>query len=132
MSTVHLSFAPAAEHVRTARLVVVAVARRAGLHEARLDDVRLAVGEMCARAVNRCGLSHHVTRERWVITVEIDDSGPVLDLSVSDPAGPVRLPEEAATLAMVTALSDAIEVVDDEHGAPSTVHLRWNRFHSDR
>ena len=39
------------EHVRTARLVAAAVARRAGVAESVLDEVRLAVGEACSRAV---------------------------------------------------------------------------------
>ena len=39
-------------HVRTARLVAAAVARRCGLDEAVLDEVRLAVGEACSRAVD--------------------------------------------------------------------------------
>ena len=51
--TVALRFHAAPEHVRTARLVAVAVARRAGMDEARLDEIRLAVGEVCARAVRR-------------------------------------------------------------------------------
>ncbi len=38
-------------HVRTARLVGVAVARRAGVAEELLDEVRLAIGEACTRAV---------------------------------------------------------------------------------
>src|SRR6266516_5443137 len=51
MSTVRLGFSPAPAHVRTARLVAVAVARRAGVPEDLLDEVRLAVGEACSRAV---------------------------------------------------------------------------------
>ncbi|GAB3160356.1 ATP-binding protein [Micromonospora sonneratiae] len=51
MSTVRLSFSPAPVHVRTARLVGVAVARRAGVAEELLDEVRLAIGEACTRAV---------------------------------------------------------------------------------
>ena len=46
MSIVALRFQPTAEHVRTARLIAVAAARRAGVDEARLDEVRLAVGEV--------------------------------------------------------------------------------------
>ena len=48
---VSLRFAPLPEHVRTARLVAVALARRAGVEEGLLDEVRLAVGEACSRAV---------------------------------------------------------------------------------
>jgi anti-sigma regulatory factor (Ser/Thr protein kinase) len=51
MPTVRLGFSPAPAHVRTARLVAVAVARRAGVPEHLLDEVRLAVGEACSRAV---------------------------------------------------------------------------------
>jgi len=48
MATVELRFSALPEHVRTARLVAAAVARRAGVDEAVLDELRLAVGEACA------------------------------------------------------------------------------------
>jgi anti-sigma regulatory factor (Ser/Thr protein kinase) len=51
MATVEMSFTPLPAHVRTARLVATAVARRTGVEEALLDEVRLAVGEACSRAV---------------------------------------------------------------------------------
>lgn len=51
MATVELSFSPLPVHVRTARLIVTAVARRSGVAETLLDEVRLAVGEACSRAV---------------------------------------------------------------------------------
>src|ERR1700729_70064 len=50
MATVELSFTPLPAHVRTARLVATAVARRSGVDESLLDEVRLAVGEACSRA----------------------------------------------------------------------------------
>ncbi|MEU9839844.1 ATP-binding protein [Actinomadura sp. NPDC048032] len=51
MSTVELSFSALPVHVRTARLIVTAVARRSGVAEPLLDEVRLAVAEACSRAV---------------------------------------------------------------------------------
>jgi serine/threonine-protein kinase RsbW len=51
MATVELSFTALPAHVRTARLVATAVARRSGVEESLLDEVRLAVGEACSRAV---------------------------------------------------------------------------------
>jgi serine/threonine-protein kinase RsbW len=51
MATVEVTFSPLAAHVRTARLVAMAVARRSGVAESLLDEVRLAVGEACSRAV---------------------------------------------------------------------------------
>ncbi|SCL24636.1 Anti-sigma regulatory factor (Ser/Thr protein kinase) [Micromonospora nigra] len=71
MATVRLSFSPAPVHVRTARLVGVAVARRAGVREDLLDEVRLAIGEACTRAValhRQYGLTEPVL-------VEMSDSG---------------------------------------------------------
>jgi serine/threonine-protein kinase RsbW len=50
-ATIELTFSPLPAHVRTARLVATAVARRGGVEEALLDEVRLAVGEACSRAV---------------------------------------------------------------------------------
>lgn len=57
MATVELRFSALPEHVRTARLVAAAVARRSGVDEAVLDEVRLAVGEACSRAVGLHQLS---------------------------------------------------------------------------
>jgi serine/threonine-protein kinase RsbW len=51
MATVEVTFTPLPVHVRTARLVATAVARRSGVAESLLDEVRLAVGEACSRAV---------------------------------------------------------------------------------
>jgi serine/threonine-protein kinase RsbW len=51
MATVTLRLAPRRAHVRTARLVAVAMARRSGVSEESLDEIRLAVGEACGRAV---------------------------------------------------------------------------------
>lgn len=48
---VWLSLSPLPAHVRTARLVAVATARQLGVREELLDEVRLAVGEACTRAV---------------------------------------------------------------------------------
>src|SRR5260370_4722906 len=50
MATVEMTFTPLPAHVRTARLVATAVARRSGVPESLLDEVRLAVGEACSRA----------------------------------------------------------------------------------
>lgn len=51
MATVELTFTALPVHVRTARLIVTAVARRSGVEESLLDEVRLAVGEACSQAV---------------------------------------------------------------------------------
>ncbi len=80
--TVRLSFSPAAVHVRTARLVGVAVARRAGVAEELLEEVRLAIGEACSRAV-ALHRSHGV---RDLVDVVMDD-GERFTVRVIDRAG---------------------------------------------
>jgi serine/threonine-protein kinase RsbW len=52
MAVVEVSFSALPAHVRTARLVASAVARRSGVAESELDEVRFAVGEACLRAVH--------------------------------------------------------------------------------
>jgi hypothetical protein len=70
-------------HVRTARLVAAAMARRSGVDEGLLDEVRLAVGEACARAVRqheRYGVQEPVTVEfadRGAFSVAVIDRAPV-------------------------------------------------------
>ena len=52
-----VSFTPLPEHVRTARFIAAAVARRAGVAEGALDEIKLAVSEACSLAV-RFNLAH--------------------------------------------------------------------------
>ena len=78
-----LSIPAAAEHVRTARLVAVAAARRAGLDEEAVDDVRLAVGETAARAVVRSG---EATTDVELVLRDEGDRFVVEVLDGSDPA----------------------------------------------
>lgn len=80
MPTVELGFTALPAHVRTARLVAAAVARRAGLDEAVLDELRLAVGEACSRAVE---LHRRYCREE-PIRVRISDDELRLTVVVSD------------------------------------------------
>ena len=74
MATVELRFTALPAHVRTARLVAAAVARRSGVDEALLDEVRLAVGEACSRAVE--AHRRHCPAEPVEMTLT-DERGPV-------------------------------------------------------
>ena len=90
-----LRFAPLPEHVRTARLVAVAMARRSGVEEGLLDEVRLAVGEACSRAV---GL-HRGVAPRAPVEVRLIDSRERFGVEVLDlvSGGPVPKPEDPET-----------------------------------
>ncbi|WP_238015406.1 ATP-binding protein [Dactylosporangium sp. AC04546] len=152
MPTVRLSFSPAAAHVRTARLVGVAVARRAGVAEELLEEVRLAIGEACSRAValhRSHGLDDLVDvamadGDRFTVRVvdraangamvtrsPEDDETVVL---LSDPALPLTTPpdllaEEAVAarmgLALLAGLVDDLNVSELAEGVGTEVRMSW-------
>lgn len=141
MAVVELLLPATPAHVRTARLVTVAAARRAGLPVELVDELRLAVGEACARAV---GLhARHAPHERVQVTVTDDllglsvavrDCGPAAGPEVDDVAGElldVGSVDEATdavdpdvALALLVGLVDEVEVTAHD-GSGTTVTLRW-------
>jgi len=80
MATVEVTFTPLPVHVRTARLVATAVARRSGVAESLLDEVRLAVGEACSRAVE----AHQQHCPGQPIRVSLTDDGEQFQVVVTD------------------------------------------------
>jgi anti-sigma regulatory factor (Ser/Thr protein kinase) len=80
MATVEVTFTPLPVHVRTARLVATAVARRSGVAESLLDEVRLAVGEACSRAVE----AHQRHCPGQPIQVSLTDDGEQFQVVVTD------------------------------------------------
>jgi anti-sigma regulatory factor (Ser/Thr protein kinase) len=87
-----MSFTPLPAHVRTARLVATAVARRSGVDEALLDEVRLAVGEACSRAVE----AHQEFCPAEPVRVALTGSGGRFEVVVTDTA--VQRSPAAATV----------------------------------
>src|SRR5580692_7035809 len=92
MATVEVTFTPLPAHVRTARLVATAVARRSGVDESLLDEVRLAVGEACSRAVE----AHQRHCPAEPVRIEMTDHDQRFVVTVSDHA-PTARPAVAAT-----------------------------------
>jgi serine/threonine-protein kinase RsbW len=82
MATVEMSFTPLPVHVRTARLVATAVARRSGVEEALLDEVRLAVGEACSRAVE----AHQAHCPAEPVRIELTGGNGRFEVVVTDAA----------------------------------------------
>jgi anti-sigma regulatory factor (Ser/Thr protein kinase) len=141
--TVEVAFTPLPAHVRTARLIALAVARRAGVDETVLDEVRLAVGEACSRAVgihqNR-GLAGPVvmrlTDEQDRYTVEVVDGGPLEDgggedaiagftperLAAPDSGGLPEMPPGFG-LAVISGLVEDMSVSADTDG--THVRMTW-------
>lgn len=134
MATVELRFSALPEHVRTARLVAAAVARRAGVDEAVLDEVRLAVGEACTRAVGlhqNSGVSAPVRvsliEEEKQFSIEVGDEAPhaVPGGKESGAGGDadVDSEEDDMGLAVISGLVDDVEVSTGENGG--LIRMSW-------
>ncbi|MET8541039.1 ATP-binding protein [Kitasatospora sp. NPDC004799] len=130
MATVELRFSALPEHVRTARLVAAAVARRAGVDESVLDEVRLAVGEACSRAV---GL-HQRGGIGGTVRVALTDQEKRFLIEVEDEAGPAAVPSSGAAeggepdedtlgLAVITGLVEDLEVTSGADGG--LIRMSW-------
>jgi len=143
MATVEVTFTPLPAHVRTARLVATAVARRSGVDESLLDEVRLAVGEACSRAVE----AHRRHCPAEPVRVEMTDSGERFVVTVSDHAPtPAAHPAASATaaegtgrdgigydggsaipagfgLAVISGLADDVRVLSTSSGV--SVRMSW-------
>jgi anti-sigma regulatory factor (Ser/Thr protein kinase) len=131
MATVELRFSALPEHVRTARLVAAAVARRAGVDESVLDEVRLAVGEACSRAVGlhrRSGIDDAVRvrlvehEKRFVIEVG-DGVGPGATDDDADGNAVEDAAEAAMGLAVISGLVDDLDISSDADGG--LVRMSW-------
>ncbi|MFF9147739.1 ATP-binding protein [Streptomyces sp. NPDC014861] len=142
MATVELRFSAQPEHVRTARLVAAAVARRARVDEAVLDEVRLAVGEACSRAVGLHRSNGVTTPIRVVLieaektfSIEVGDEVPGAGAAAGGVPGaragdPAEAAEEADAdgedemgLAVIRGLVDDVEVTAGEDGG--TIRMSW-------
>jgi serine/threonine-protein kinase RsbW len=148
MATVEVTFTPLPVHVRTARLVATAVARRSGVAESLLDEVRLAVGEACSRAVE----AHMRHCPGQPIRVELTDDGEQFEVVVTDavpeaadgngagsrntsadPSGslaelvgevPLQLPDGVG-LAVIAGLADDVRIAPA--GPGTSVTMSWKR-----
>jgi len=132
MATVELSFTALPAHVRTARLVATAVARHSGVDESLLDEVRLAVGEACSRAVEGHQLYCPAEPVRLALTnlagrFEVE----VTDTCVPDArwpggrdghAGGAGLPAGLG-IAVIESLADDVQI--SETPAGTVIRMSW-------
>jgi serine/threonine-protein kinase RsbW len=133
MATVEVTFTPLPAHVRTARLVATAVARRSGVAESLMDEVRLAVGEACSRAVEahatrcpdepvRVALSSQAGRfQIEVVNVGGPGSGPGSANGGRGPGNGTMPP--GFSLAVIAGLADDVQISETEAG--TSVKMSW-------
>ncbi|MGW7527579.1 ATP-binding protein [Streptomyces sp. NPDC054783] len=133
MAIVELRFSALPEHVRTARLVAAAVARRAGVDEAVLDELRLAVGEACSRAVGlhqSSGISAPVKvaliEEEKQFSIEVGDEAPHAapgDTPGAAQDGEAEVEEDEMGLAVISGLVDDVQVSTGHDGG--LIRMTW-------
>jgi anti-sigma regulatory factor (Ser/Thr protein kinase) len=119
MASVDVSFTPLPAHVRTARLVALAMARRVGVAEDMLDEVRLAVGEACSRAVGVHALRApsapvlmRLSDDLGRFTVEVTDVGPLDE----DPRDAAFGSLDAATISAAVGAEGGIDALPSGFG----------------
>ena len=126
--------------MRTARLVVVAAARRAGLEDGLVDELRLALGEACSRAVALharhapdAPVRVTIDDRPGTLIVTVSDSGPAAGPAPDDLAeglleggdgdGGTELVDPDVALAVLTGLLDSVEI--EPAAAGTTVTMHW-------
>jgi serine/threonine-protein kinase RsbW len=114
MPTVEVSFTALPAHVRTARLVATAVARRSGVAESLLDEVRLAVGEACSRAVE----AHQLHCPNKPVRIALTDVAGRFEVEVTDTGQP-----QGFGLAVIAELADDVEI--SETPAGTSIRMSW-------
>jgi serine/threonine-protein kinase RsbW len=142
MATVELTFTALPAHVRTARLVATAVARRSGVDESLLDEVRLAVGEACSRAVE----GHQLYCPGEPVRLALTDLAGRFEVEVTDTCLPgVRSPGEPGAradrasadpesgaeagfpaglgIAVIEGLADDVQI--SETAAGTSIRMSW-------
>ena len=138
MALVELLLAPLPAHVRTARLVVVAAAREAGLDDDLVDELRLALGEAASRAVSLHAqhapdvpVRVTITDDPGRLSVGVADRGPATGPVAADKAGELldagaevdELVDPDVALAVVAGLVDDVSVEPGPDG--TVVTMRW-------
>jgi len=138
MATVELSFTALPAHVRTARLVATAVARRSGVDESLIDEVRLAVGEACSHAVAGHQMYCPAEPVRLSLTdlagrfeVEVMDTcapgarwpgGSSSDAAVGQDGNGIGLPAGLG-IAVIEGLADEVQI--SETAAGTSIRMSW-------
>ena len=151
MATVHLAFSPDPAYVRTVRLVAAAVARRAGVAADLLDEVRLAIGEACSRAIalhHRHGLRDLIEvrmTDGEHFTIQVTDHSPTGLTTPAGPDGPdgpdqatgsagalvgVEATEDSEitfdmAVTLLTGLVSDLKVTNSPNGVGSEVEMAW-------
>jgi anti-sigma regulatory factor (Ser/Thr protein kinase) len=126
-ATVRLAFPPEPRLLGTVRLVVGVVARKAGMDEEGIEDLKVAVSETCAVAVGdlkRAGRSDPIeidlveTADRF--RIEVRDRAPGATSGGRDAGTDGEVDDRELGLALVGALVDDLKTSTMEDGTTRT------------
>jgi anti-sigma regulatory factor (Ser/Thr protein kinase) len=126
-ATVRLAFPPEPRLLGTVRLVVGIVARKAGMDDEGIEDLKVAVSEACAVAVadlNRAArpdpieLDLHEAADR--LGIEVRDRAPSTSRLTAVSAVDGEVDDRQLGLALVGALVDDLAIADLEGGGSRT------------
>ena len=117
-SRVELRIPGRAEFVAVARLTAAAIASRMEFSYEAIDDIKLAVGEACANAIEHAcpegeggEIRLSFSLEREGVVIEIRDAGPGFDPSALEAEWGEGPPERGLGLLLIRSVMDKVEVV---------------------
>ena len=126
-ATIRLAFPPEPRLLGTVRLVVGIVARKAGMDDEAIEDLKVAVSEACAVAVgdlNRAGRPDLVELDLVEapdrLGIEVRDRAPAASRQPHAADGEIDLDDRQLGLALVGALVDDLRIMDLEGGGSRT------------
>ena len=126
LATVRLAFPPEPRLLGTVRLVVGIVARKAGMGEEGIEDLKVAVSETCAVAVgdlNRAGrpdpIEIDLVEAPDRFGIEVRDRAPAPTAAPGDP-GDGEIDDRELGLALVGALVDDLKTSTLQDGGNRT------------
>jgi anti-sigma regulatory factor (Ser/Thr protein kinase) len=122
MATCELTVPADPEHIRIARLVASSAARRAGMAEDAVEDVRWAVSEAVTRAIVR----HRATACDDPVAVRLSDEPGRFAVEVRDRGTGTDDEAMAMVLTVIHALVPGAQVQEDPAGG-EILRMAWDR-----
>ena len=106
------------EFVAVARLTAAAIASRMEFSYEAIDDIKLAVGEACANAIEHAcpegegaEIQLSFSLEKEGVVIEVRDAGPGFDPSALEAEAGEGPPERGLGLLLIRSVMDKVEVV---------------------
>lgn len=119
MAECSLTIPPRSDQVRTARIVACSAARRLGLPDETVQEIRLAVGEAVGRAVQM----HAVEQVEQPIAMRMIDSAVGLVIEVIDHAIGGFNEDFGFAMAVINGLVPDAQLIDTPGG--HTLRMSW-------